>query len=175
MDPWPKLREEPAFRGRFRKIDRVWFLMPNAEEKDYEIAKEGEVVVALALTPDRKVILTRQFRPGPQKVLLELPAGWKNLNESPQEAIERELLEETGYAGNVRYVVPKVVHSAYSDMQRHVFVVENCTQIQEPSPDDSEFIDVVLMSLDDFRNHLRAGQLSDVGSGYLALDFLDLL
>ena len=60
-------------------------------------------------------------------------------------------------------------------MQRHVFVVENCTQIQEPSPDDSEFIDVVLMSLDDFRNHLRAGQLSDVGSGYLALDFLDLL
>ena len=174
MDLWPKLREEPAFRGRFRKIDRVWFRMPNAEEKDYEIAKEGEVVVALALTPDRMVILTRQFRPGPQKVLLELPAGWKNPQESPEEAMRRELLEEAGYTGTFRYVTD-AVHSAYSDMQRHVFVVEDCRKTQEPSPDESEYIEVVLVSLDDFRKHLRTGQLSDVGSGYLTLDFLGLL
>ncbi len=31
------------------------------------------------------------------------------------------------------------------------------------------------MSLEDFRNHLRSGELTDVEIGYLALDHLGLL
>jgi hypothetical protein len=39
----------------------------------------------------------------------------------------------------------------------------------------AEGLEVVLMPLDRFRDHLRGGQLTDVAAGYLALDALGLL
>ena len=173
---WKIIKSEPLSSNRVFSTRKDTSVSPiTGEEHEFFVIEAPDWVNVVAVTDRDEVLLIRQYRHGIESETIEIPGGCIDRAETPLEAAKRELLEETGYAGNVRYVVPKVVHSAYSDMQRHVFVVENCTQIQEPSPDDSEFIDVVLMSLDDFRNHLRAGQLSDVGSGYLALDFLDLL
>jgi hypothetical protein len=36
-------------------------------------------------------------------------------------------------------------------------------------------LEVVLMNLAEFREHLRGGQLTDVGAGYRGLDALGLL
>jgi hypothetical protein len=47
--------------------------------------------------------------------------------------------------------------------------------VQEQQTDQDEFIEVVEMSLEEFRNHLRSGELTDIGTGYLGLDFLKLL
>lgn len=64
---------------------------------------------------------------------------------------------------------------AYSTRTRHVFVTTDCAQVQPPTPHDGEFPEVALMSLEEFRRHLRGGRLTDVGPGYLALDALSLL
>lgn len=58
-------------------------------------------IVILAVTPDRKLLLTEQFRVPLQKNVIELPAGLAG-DESYQgeafvEAARRELSEETGY------------------------------------------------------------------------------
>lgn len=41
--------------------------------------------------------------------------------------------------------------------------------------DHGEFIQVIEVSLDEFRAHLRAGSLTDVETGYLCLDYLGKL
>jgi len=41
--------------------------------------------------------------------------------------------------------------------------------------DSAEGLEIVLMTLDEFREHLRGGQLTDVGAGYRGLDALGLL
>ena len=46
--------------------------------------------------------------------------------------------------------------------------------VAEPTGEDAE-LEVVCVSLDRFREHLRGGRLTDVGPGYLALDRLGLL
>jgi ADP-ribose pyrophosphatase len=148
--------------------------LPNGQKKDFEIKKEGEIVCVLPITKNKTVILAKQFRPGPEKVFLELPGGCAETDESPQEAIERELLEETGYAGKVNFLCSIPV-GGYSAGRRHVFVATECERTCEQKLDDSEFVEVVEMSLEDFRDHLRAGQLTDVHVGYLGLDYLKLL
>ena len=60
------------------------------------------VVFVVALTPDRKIILTEQFRIPVNKRVIELPAGLVNdrpgkNEERMEDAASRELLEETGY------------------------------------------------------------------------------
>lgn len=54
-------------------------------------------VVILALTPENRIVLVRQFRPAIEKYTLEMPAGCIDPNEKPIEAAARELYEETGY------------------------------------------------------------------------------
>lgn len=173
MKPWKKmLQSDPE--GRFRKRLLRVFQLPNGEAVDFEIKAEPDRVCVLPLTANRDVILVRQFRPGPELVLMELPGGFKDADEHPMEAAFRELVEETGYTGELQAVGPNVV-DAYSTSTRYNFVATNCRRIGDPTPDAEEFIEVVLMPLPDFIAHLRSGQLTDVGTGYMGLHLLNLL
>ena len=73
-------------------------------EEEFYISNEGPSTAVFALTTSNQVILARQFRPGPNAVLDELPGGAIEGGETPEQAGERELLEETGYRGKVEKV-----------------------------------------------------------------------
>ncbi len=173
MDSWKKLREEPRYEG-FQTIIKRVFALPDGGEAEFEIRKEKPVVCVLAFTMTGKVLIAKQFRPGPERVVLELPGGGVDDGEALEEAAARELLEETGYAGELRYVGPSLV-GAYTTRVRHNFTAVNCQKVQEPRQADRERIGVVEMTVAQFRDHLRSGQLSDVGTGYLGLDALNML
>ncbi|NTW30617.1 MAG: NUDIX hydrolase, partial [Candidatus Moranbacteria bacterium] len=65
---------------------------------------------------------------------------------------------------------------AYSTYRKRVFVATDCVKVADSKPEDNgEELEVVLMSIPEFREHLRSGRLTDVEMGYLALDFLGLL
>lgn len=59
-------------------------------------AKPSAVVVA-AFTEDNKIILTKQYRHPMGKAIYDLPAGGIHEDETPKQAAQRELEEETGY------------------------------------------------------------------------------
>ena len=64
---------------------------------------------------------------------------------------------------------------AYTTLLRHNFVATGCEKQQEPQTGQGEFTEAVTMSLAEFRQHLRSGQLTDIETGYLGLDYLGLL
>src|ERR1700733_13303401 len=65
---------------------------------DFYVLHLGDAVSVVATTPDRRLILVRQFRAGSGRDSLETPGGLLNPGEDPLTAGARELLEETGYA-----------------------------------------------------------------------------
>jgi ADP-ribose pyrophosphatase len=175
IKPWVELSRETIFQKYGRKMDKVVFRLPNGNESDfYLVGQNTRFVCVLALTSDNQVVLAKQFRPGPHKILLELPGGAVDKNETPLEAIKRELLEECGYVGDFELVTESVV-DAYSETVRSHFIAKNCHKVQEIKNDDTEFTEVELMSLSEFRQHLHSGQLTDVATGYLGLDYLKML
>ena len=171
---WEELSREMAFQKYSRKIEKVMFKLPDGKESDFYIKREGPAAGVLAITKDQKVILVKQFRPGPEEILSELPGGYVDPNEKPEATMERELMEETGYKGNVK-LVTTCFDDAYSTMNRYCFVATDCEKVGEPQTGEHEFIELELVSLEDFRKLLRNGKMTDVEVGYLGLDFLNLL
>lgn len=158
----------------YRKIDRVTFLDPHGMEHTYDIQVGEASVVIVAITPDQKIVLAKQYRHGPKKLMLELPGGGVEADEDPLAAGIRELLEETGYAGTGQYVGAQY-RSGYADYQGHIIVVTNAVRVAGLNLDENEFIEVVLMPLSEFRQYIRSADFTDAGKAYRALDYLNLL
>jgi ADP-ribose pyrophosphatase len=172
-EPWVRLNEQTVYDG-YRKIARRTYRLPDGAAADFEIHLEPRVVTILAFTPQQKAILARQYRPGPDRFLLELPGGAVETGETTEQAARRELMEETGCEGELHFV-GESMRGAYTTMINCNYVALNCRRHSDPRPDAHEFIDVVELPLDDFRVLLRSGQLTDVACGYLGLDFLGWL
>ena len=174
MKAWQKLSEEPQRFGR-RALLRRWFMLPDGQQAEYVVMDEPRVVTILALTSENRVVLVRQYRPGPEQILLEMPGGAVEEDEEPLAAAARELLEETGYVGDLA-LAGESLHCAYSTRRRFAFAARNCRKVAEPNPDATEFVEVVELPLAaEFRAHLFCGNLTDMAAGYQCMDFLHLL
>lgn len=171
---WRQLSERTAYRGRLHIVSRQ-YVLPDGAETDYEVMVAPEVACIVALTVDGSVVLARQYRPGPGEWLMELPGGVVDPGESPADAAARELLEETGHAAGSLQAVGTTLQAGMSTMRKHVFAAVDCVVVGPPALDEHEFIEPVLVSLEEFRSHLRGGRLTDVAAGYMALDALRLL
>jgi ADP-ribose pyrophosphatase len=175
VENWQEISRKELLRKYSRGMDAVQFRLPNNKELEFSLFSELKSIACVALTTDNQVILAKQYRPGPKQVLLEIPGGGLKAGESPEMAMERELLEETGYKGKMQFVT-ELFHHGYSNRIKCVLVATDCVKVAEPLPEDNgEKITAVRMSLEDFRKHLRSGRLTDVEVGYLGLDHLGLL
>jgi ADP-ribose pyrophosphatase len=171
VDAWRKLEEKIVYE-RFRRVVSRSFSLPNGTSAEFEVVELFDSAAVLALTAAQEVILVREFRPGPEAVLLELPGGIVEPGQAPIEAARAELFEETGYQGDV-VEAGTILKDAYATNTKHVFAATSCDKVGEP--EEPLFTEPVLMPLAEFRAHLRSGRLTDADAAYRALEHLQLL
>lgn len=135
MEPWRLVDQRPVPAGYISIVTRQYEL-PGGGEAEWDLLAGGDTVAVLAMTADRHVVLVRQYRPGPARILDELPGGGIEEGEDPAEAAARELAEETGYAGEVE-VVGSTWLAGNAFRRRWATVALDCVQRAAPSPDAS--------------------------------------
>lgn len=176
MTNWKKVSEAYVYRG-WRRVLKKRFRLPDGKEADFDVIGNNPFVTVAAFTQDMDAILVRQFRPGPEIPLISFSEGYIEAAESPADAARRELLEETGYeAGQITFL--KEMRSAYSTEHRICLLATDCIKTNEQNLDQTEFIEVLTMSLPEFRSFLQDNQRHDftnVDCAYLALDHLGIL
>ena len=127
---------------------------------DFFVAHLADGVHVLAVTPDQQVVMVRQFRAGSRRDSLEMPGGLLEPGEDPCAAGARELLEETGYAGDPSRLVGTLwPNPALLSMRITTIVVHNARRIAEPHPDQSEELAVEMVSVRDIRKLIETGRI----------------
>lgn len=156
--------------------------------QDFKDPRTGEIItwgllkglklssIILPLTIDRKVIAINQFRHGANQVVMELPGGNIEEDQSPQDAARSELLQETGYeAGEIIPLSSGGIIAEPSCLQGAAyfgFLGLNCVWKQKPKLDDSEGIEVFEVDLEEWIWMMY--DIPNKINGMLALTFLAL-
>jgi hypothetical protein len=100
IEPWQVLDSKISYHDRWLTVRSDTVRVPNGTIlSPYHTIEFPEWVCAIALTPEREIVLIEEYRHGIERLSVELPCGTPDDDsEDVLDAMKRELLEETGYA-----------------------------------------------------------------------------
>lgn len=159
---WEKLGETTQAKTAVFEVQRARYRHPaRGTEKDFVVIRAPDWVNVLALTPDRRLVLVRQFRFGVDAFSLEIPGGVIEPGEDPVGAGLRELREETGFTG-VRARLLGSVHPnpAIQSNRCHFVFVEEAVGTAALEWDEHEEIEVTTVPADEVFALARGGGIT---------------
>ena len=171
---WDLISSERKGQVGRRAVVEKAFRMPDGSEAVFTVAGDGNsrAVACVALTPRQTAVLAEQYRPGPERVMTELPGGGAEPGESLAEAAARELAEETGYVPAELSYLGEMCYDAYAGMARHYFLATGCELRGEQELDPNEFVTVREAPFADLVTRAMTAAMTDPGGVLLALPYL---
>jgi 8-oxo-dGTP pyrophosphatase MutT (NUDIX family) len=138
-DEWPKIRSRrtiPISPWMDVIAREVEFSAGQAPEV-YHAVSQLDYLAIVALTPDGRIPIVRQYRPAVEAFTWELPAGLLERGEDPAAACARELLEETGYRSRVVHPLgpPGAPCAGRLSNSIHSFFIETGEQASDFTPE----------------------------------------
>ena len=97
-EDWPKItaRRAISISPWMTVIERTVEFSAGAAPELYHAVGQQDYIAIVAMTPDKRIAIVRQYRPALESFTWELPAGLVEKNEDSAETCRRELMEETG-------------------------------------------------------------------------------
>ncbi len=159
---WQKLRSVPLAHTRIFEVTREYFRHPDrAQEQEFFVVNAPDWVNVIALTPDHRLVLVRQFRYGTNDFSLEIPGGIIDAGEDCLAAAVRELREESGYVGGSARLLGSVrPNPAMQSNTCHLVLVENARPEAELEWDPNEEFEITTLPVDEVYALAYAGGIT---------------
>lgn len=120
-----------------------------------------DYAVVVALTPGGDVVIERNYKHGPRRVCLNLPAGYLEPGEAPLAAAQRELLEETGYVADEWVPLGRFTTDGNRGCgTASLFLARGARQVAPPQAHDLEVLTIDLLPLDELAQTVRRGEVA---------------
>jgi len=174
-----KLGETVEWTGRRISAARGSFSAPDGSTFERDIVHHpGAVGIVPVVEEGAAVLLVRQYRAALDSLVLELPAGFRDVDgEPPEETARRELAEEIGMrAGRLEKLCAFHNSPGFCDEVVHLFVGFDL----EPCPSDRQGVEeshmtVERVAVEDVPAMIRDGRLTDAKTVVGLLLLRDLL
>ena len=159
-----RVKRELIHKGTILDIYEDTVRLPNGKEEKWDfVSHRMGAACVLAVRPDGKILMVRQYRNALDRFTLEVPAGKRDsLNEDTSICAARELEEETGYrAGKLEKLLELKSTVAFCDEFIDVYLATELEKIGEQHLDEAEDIDIEAYDLKELMDMCYSGTLQD--------------
>ena len=133
-------------------------------------------VCVLAVTPENKIVLVKQYRKAIEKVSYEIPAGKLEVGENagPEAAALRELEEEAAYTGKLSLLYDFYSAIGFCNERLKLYLASDLTKVENPRPqDEDETLELLEVSLDQAKALIQSGHICDAKT-IMAIQYWEL-
>jgi len=119
---------------------------------EYFVVELPTTVCAVAITKEGEVLMVKQYRHPIKETILEIPGGFIDQNETPEQAMLRELKEETGHEFSFIKNVGKVAaNPGVLDNFTYLFLAKGGIKTSAQKLDKNEELEVEKISLPELK------------------------
>ncbi len=155
------LSSRTIFEGRTVKLRIDTVRTADGRESTREVVEHSDCIAVIAVDENDNVLLERQYRKAIEKELLEIPAGGIDPGEDAEEAVRREMQEETGYlTQKVERLGGFYSTPGYCTEYLHLYLATELTPSQLYA-EDTAGISLIRVPVSEIPELLTSGKIED--------------
>ncbi len=150
---------ETIYQGKILTLKRL--------DQKWELVEHAEAVAILALRQG-KILGVRQYRPAIGQISWEVPAGLIDEGESPEQAAQRELAEETQLKADLELITQFYTSPGFTNEKIYLYRATNLTETHGELDEDEE-LELVWLEPEQLWEGIKTGILASSSPSVLAL------
>lgn len=160
--PWKTLTTREIYKNKWMRLREDIAEMPNGQTTLYGVCEFGQCVAVLPFVDAEHVLMVRQYRyTHRENHRWEMPSGGVHAGETPEQAAQRELMEESGFrAGRLEKVSTYYTTKSVTDEIGHLYLGYELTPAELP-PDDTEFFERAVLPFAEVLELVKASEIRD--------------
>jgi ADP-ribose pyrophosphatase len=161
LEKWKKISTEVVHTNPWwtYKIDD--YIYPDGSGGKYYYAFTYGSVFIVPVTETGKILMVKQYRYLNDRFSIEFPGGGIKKNEEPFFSARKELIEETGFDGDIKKIGIYNPFNGITNEICHVFIARNLKPSNEFVKDDSEEFELCEYSVDEIENLVYTNEIYD--------------
>jgi len=165
-------------QSKLFSIEQINLAFSNGEQRSYEriITPSSGAVLIIPLIDDVNFLMIKEYSVGTDRYELLFPKGRIDPGESIDQAANRELMEEVGFAANkLTHMRTMTIAPGYLGLQTHIILAENLYKKELPG-DEPETLQTVKYNINEFDQLINNAELTEarsIAALYMTRDFIN--
>ncbi len=163
IEKWETKESDYLYRHKYLTVRKDTVVtQTGAVIPDFFVIENPDWINIIAITDEGLFVIEEQYRHGIDKVGYEICAGMIEKGESPLEAAQRELREETGYGGGEwELFMQSTPNPSSMNNVNYTYLAKGVLKLGAPALEQTESIRVLLLTKDEVLSLLETDKISE--------------